>query len=175
MTDGTGLIYGMGHAGIHHLRSPRRDLQGLCRTSLAAEKDMEAEYQLYASVERAGSPDHQQDERRMYKGVSVNVDFYSGFVYQMLGIPEELFTPMFAIARISGWSAHRLEELVNRTTASSAPPTRPFCLGGSTRKLRRDKMQQTLHGLRANQKERVEFLDTLRRVFRSENASFFTT
>ena len=52
-------------------------------------------------------------ERRMYKGVSVNVDFYSGFVYQMLGIPEELFTPLFAIARISGWSAHRLEELVN--------------------------------------------------------------
>ena len=73
---------------------------------------MEAEYQLYSSVERI-APEIISGERKMYKGVSANVDFYSGFVYQMLGIPEELFTPLFAIARISGWSAHRLEELVN--------------------------------------------------------------
>ena len=73
---------------------------------------MEGEYQLYDAVERI-APQIISHERKMYKGVSVNVDFYSGFVYQMLGIPEELFTPLFAIARISGWSAHRLEELVN--------------------------------------------------------------
>ncbi len=94
-----------------HVR-PRAEIFKSFVHQLAAEKDMEAEYQLYASVERL-APQIISGERRMYKGVSVNVDFYSGFVYQMLGIPEELFTPLFAIARISGWSAHRLEELVN--------------------------------------------------------------
>ncbi|MCD7761452.1 MAG: citrate synthase, partial [Clostridiales bacterium] len=75
-------------------------------------KGMEQEYQLYADVERL-APKIISGKRKMYKGVSANVDFYSGFVYQMLGIPEELFTPIFAVARISGWSAHRLEELIN--------------------------------------------------------------
>ena len=109
--DHAGLIYGVGHA-IYSKSDPRAEIFKSFVHQLAAEKDMEAEYQLYASVERL-APQIISGERRMYKGVSVNVDFYSGFVYQMLGIPEELFTPLFAIARISGWSAHRLEELVN--------------------------------------------------------------
>lgn len=109
--DHAGLIYGVGHA-IYSKSDPRAEIFKAFVHQLAAEKDMEAEYQLYASVERL-APQIISGERRMYKGVSVNVDFYSGFVYQMLGIPEELFTPLFAIARISGWSAHRLEELVN--------------------------------------------------------------
>ncbi len=73
---------------------------------------MESEYNLYNAVERL-APVVIARERQMFKGVSANVDFYSGFVYQMLGIPEDLFTPLFAIARITGWSAHRLEELIN--------------------------------------------------------------
>ena len=79
---------------------------------LAAEKGMEDEFNLYETVE-ALAPQIIASERKMYKGVCANVDFYSGFAYQMLGIPEELFTPLFAIARISGWSAHRLEEIIN--------------------------------------------------------------
>lgn len=109
--DRSGLIYGVGHA-IYSKSDPRAETFKAFVHQLAAEKGMEDEYQLYASVERL-APQIISSERRMYKGVSVNVDFYSGFVYQMLGIPEELFTPLFAIARISGWSAHRLEELVN--------------------------------------------------------------
>ena len=109
--DHAGLIYGVGHA-IYSKSDPRAEIFKSFVHQLAAEKGMEAEYQLYSSVERL-APQIISGERRMYKGVSVNVDFYSGFVYQMLGIPEELFTPLFAIARISGWSAHRLEELVN--------------------------------------------------------------
>ena len=109
--DHAGLIYGVGHA-IYSKSDPRAEIFKAFVHQLAAEKGMENEYQLYASVERL-APQIISGERKMYKGVSVNVDFYSGFVYQMLGIPEELFTPLFAIARISGWSAHRLEELVN--------------------------------------------------------------
>jgi len=109
--DHAGLIYGMGHA-IYSKSDPRAEVFKAFVHQLAQEKEMEPEYQLYASVERI-APQIISGERKMYKGVSANVDFYSGFVYQMLGIPEELFTPLFAIARISGWSAHRLEELIN--------------------------------------------------------------
>lgn len=109
--DHAGLIYGVGHA-VYSLSDPRAVIFKSFVHQLAQEKGMEAEYQLYSSVERI-APEIISGERKMYKGVSANVDFYSGFVYQMLGIPEELFTPLFAIARISGWSAHRLEELVN--------------------------------------------------------------
>ncbi len=109
--DHAGLIYGVGHA-IYSKSDPRAEIFKSFVHQLAAEKGREEEYQLYTAVERL-APQIISSERKMYKGVSVNVDFYSGFVYQMLGIPEELFTPLFAIARISGWSAHRLEELVN--------------------------------------------------------------
>ena len=109
--DHAGLIYGVGHA-VYSLSDPRAIIFKSFVHQLAQEKGMEAEYQLYSAVERI-APEIISGERKMYKGVSANVDFYSGFVYQMLGIPEELFTPLFAIARISGWSAHRLEELVN--------------------------------------------------------------
>ncbi len=109
--DHAGLIYGVGHA-IYSKSDPRAEIFKSFVHQLAAEKGKEEEYQLYTTVERL-APQIISNERKMYKGVSVNVDFYSGFVYQMLGIPEELFTPLFAIARISGWSAHRLEELVN--------------------------------------------------------------
>ena len=109
--DHSGLIYGIGHA-IYSKSDPRAEIFKSFVHRLAQEKGMEAEYQLYAGVERL-APQIIAQERKIYKGVSANVDFYSGFVYQMLGIPEELFTPLFAIARISGWSAHRLEELIN--------------------------------------------------------------
>ena len=79
---------------------------------LAEEKGREKEYGLYARIERI-APEVIAKYRRIYKGVSANVDFYSGFVYNMLGLPKELYTPIFAVARISGWSAHRLEELMN--------------------------------------------------------------
>ena len=109
--DHAGLIYGVGHA-VYSLSDPRAVIFKSFVHQLAQEKGREDEYQLYSSVERL-APEIISGERKMYKGVSANVDFYSGFVYQMLGIPEELFTPLFAIARISGWSAHRLEELIN--------------------------------------------------------------
>ena len=79
---------------------------------LAREKGRMKDYQLYATVERL-APKVIAEERKIYKGVSANVDFYSGFVYSMLDLPLELYTPMFAIARIVGWSAHRMEELIN--------------------------------------------------------------
>ena len=109
--DKSGLIYGIGHA-IYSVSDPRAQIFKGFVEALAKEKGKEEEYKLYAAVERL-SPEVISKKRKMYKGVSANVDFYSGFVYQMLGIPEELFTPIFAIARISGWSAHRLEELIN--------------------------------------------------------------
>ena len=73
---------------------------------------MTKEYKLYSAVERI-APEIISKERKMYKGVSANVDFYSGFVYDMLGLPRELYTPIFAVSRIAGWSAHRIEELIN--------------------------------------------------------------
>ena len=109
--DHSGLIYGIGHA-VYSKSDPRAEIFKSFVSMLAKEKGYEREYQLYANVERL-APQVIAQERRMYKGVSANVDFYSGFVYQMLGIPEELFTPIFAISRITGWSAHRVEELIN--------------------------------------------------------------
>ena len=79
---------------------------------LSCEKGREDEFKLYSLVEKL-APEVIAEERRIYKGVCANVDFYSGFVYRMLGIPDELFTPLFAVSRIAGWSAHRIEELIN--------------------------------------------------------------
>lgn len=109
--DRQGLIYGMGHA-VYSLSDPREEIFKGYVERLAAEKGMKKEMALYNNIEKA-APRLIADKRRIYKGVSPNVDFYSGFVYQMLGIPEELYTPLFAVARISGWSAHRIKELVS--------------------------------------------------------------
>ena len=109
--DRTGLIYGIGHA-IYSVSDPRAQLFKGFVEALSVEKGLEREFALYTAVEKL-APQIISESRKMYKGVSANVDFYSGFVYNMLGIPEELFTPIFAIARIAGWSAHRMEELVN--------------------------------------------------------------
>ena len=109
--DKAGLIYGMGHA-VYSISDPRAKVfQGFVK-SLSIEKGREEEFALYSLVERL-APEVIAKERRIYKGVSANVDFYSGFVYSMLGLPIELYTPIFAIARIAGWSAHRLEEIIN--------------------------------------------------------------
>ncbi len=110
--DHTGLIYGMGHA-VYTLSDPRKEILKECTENLAKEKGREKDFALYDMVERV-SAQLITEGRRVFKPVCANVDFYSGFMYSMLDIPEELFTPMFAIARISGWSAHRLEELVNK-------------------------------------------------------------
>ncbi|NLT48449.1 MAG: citrate/2-methylcitrate synthase [Clostridiales bacterium] len=109
--DNAGLIYGMGHA-VYSLSDPRANILKSFVKELSEEKGMEEEFQLYSLVEKL-APEVIAEERKIYKGVSANVDFYSGLVYHMLGLPLELFTPIFAIARISGWSAHRAEELVN--------------------------------------------------------------
>ena len=109
--DKTGLIYGMGHA-IYTISDPRaRVFKGFVK-SLSEEKGRQAEYQLYSNVEEIAAELIMQ-RRKTNKKISANVDFYSGFVYSMLDLPTKLFTPLFAIARVSGWSAHRLEELVN--------------------------------------------------------------
>ena len=109
--DKSGLIYGVGHA-IYSKSDPRAEVLKSFVGKLAHEKGLDDEYGLYTMIEKL-APQVITNERHMYKGVSINVDFYSGFVYSMLGLPEELFTPLFAIGRISGWSAHRLEELAN--------------------------------------------------------------
>ena len=109
--DKAGLIYGIGHA-IYSVSDPRAKVFKKFVKSLSEEKGLDKEYKLYALVEEL-APEIISKERKMYKGVSANVDFYSGFVYDMLGLPHELFTPLFAIARIAGWSAHRIEELIN--------------------------------------------------------------
>ncbi len=109
--DRSGLIYGMGHA-VYSQSDPRANLLRSMVEKLSIEKGREEEYRLYSLVERLG-PEVIAGERRMYKGVSANVDFYSGFVYHMLDLPLELYTPLFAIARVAGWSAHRVEELIN--------------------------------------------------------------
>ena len=108
--DKKGLIYGMGHA-VYSLSDPRERIFKAYVESLAEEKHKHKEMNLYNSIEKI-APELIAKKRHIFKGVSPNVDFYSGFVYEMLGIPMELYTPLFAIARISGWSAHRIEEIV---------------------------------------------------------------
>lgn len=109
--DRSGLIYGMGHA-VYSLSDPRADILKNFLEDLSEEKGLTEEFALYAKVERLAA-DLITKKRKIYKGVSANIDFYSGLVYSMLGLPLELYTPIFAISRISGWSAHRLEELIN--------------------------------------------------------------
>lgn len=110
--DKSGLIYGMGHA-VYTDSDPREVILKKYARELAEEKGMNEEFHLYETVEKI-SGDLIMKKHRRFKPVCANVDFYSGFIYTMLGIPRELFTPIFAISRISGWSAHRLEELVNK-------------------------------------------------------------
>lgn len=109
--DRSGLIYGMGHA-VYSVSDPRAAILRRAVKALSIEKNMEKEYALYNKIERL-APEVIAKERKIYKGVSANIDFYSGFTYSILGLPPELYTPIFAIARISGWSAHRIEELLN--------------------------------------------------------------
>lgn len=109
--DKAGLVYGIGHA-VYSLSDPRARILKQWTEKLAREKGFEREFKLYAAVERI-APEVIQSKRKMYKGVSANIDFYSGLMYRMLNLPEELFTPLFAAARLAGWSAHRVEELVN--------------------------------------------------------------
>lgn len=109
--DYSGLIYGIGHA-VYSKSDPRAVIFKDFVEKLSEEKGLHNEFMLYSLVEKL-APKVIGEERQIYKGVSINVDFYSGFVYNMLGLPSELYTPIFAIARIAGWSAHRLEELAN--------------------------------------------------------------
>ena len=109
--DKKGLIYGMGHA-VYSVSDPRARQLKIFVEDLALEKGLEKELKLYKTVERL-APEVIARERKIYKGVCINVDFYSGFIYDMLQLPHELYTPLFAMARIAGWSAHRMEELVN--------------------------------------------------------------
>lgn len=109
--DKKGLIYGMGHA-VYSLSDPREVIFKSFVEKLAAAKGRELDLALYSNIEKA-APRLIAKDRKIFKGVSPNVDFYSGFVYDMLGIPQELYTPLFAVARIAGWSAHRIEELVS--------------------------------------------------------------
>ncbi|MBO5453435.1 MAG: citrate/2-methylcitrate synthase [Clostridia bacterium] len=109
--DKSGLIYGMGHA-VYSLSDPRAEIFKRFAFQLSEEKGKQEEFELYNSVDRLAR-EVIADKRKIYKGVSPNIDFYSGFAYSMLNLPEELYTPLFAVARIAGWSAHRIEELIN--------------------------------------------------------------
>ena len=109
--DNAGLIYGMGHA-VYSLSDPRSDILKLYAEKLSKAKEQEEEFALYETVASL-APEIISEKRKMYKGVSANVDFYSGLVYRMLELPYELFTPIFAVSRIAGWSAHRIEEIQN--------------------------------------------------------------
>ncbi|MDR1972537.1 MAG: citrate/2-methylcitrate synthase [Treponema sp.] len=127
--DKSGLIYGIGHA-VYSLSDPRALIFRRFVEKLAEEKNRREEYVLHSKVEYL-APRTIAKMRKMYKGVSANVDFYSGFVYSMLDLPEELYTPLFAVARIAGWSAHRIEELVNagkiiRPAYKSVAPQNPY-------------------------------------------------
>lgn len=108
--DKKGLIYGMGHA-VYSLSDPRERVFKQYVEKLAAEKNRQTDMQLYQNIEEI-APQLIAQKRKIFKGVSPNIDFYSGFVYEMLGIPQELYTAIFAVARIVGWSAHRIEELI---------------------------------------------------------------
>lgn len=110
--DKSGLIYGMGHA-VYTLSDPREVILKMYAEKLSIEKGMEKEFALLDRIEKIAVR-LLTEQHKIFKPVCANVDFYSGFVYTMLGIPQELYTPLFAIARMSGWSAHRLEELVNK-------------------------------------------------------------
>jgi len=109
--DKTGLIYGMGHA-VYSLSDPRADILRASARKLSEAKGLAEDFVLYETVEKL-APEIIAEKRKVYKGVSANVDFYSGMVYSMLGLPYELFTPLFAVSRIAGWSAHRMEEIQN--------------------------------------------------------------
>ena len=127
--DHAGLIYGMGHA-VYSLSDPRANIFKAFVKSLSDEKGLSDEFELYSMVERL-APQVIAEERKIYKGVSANIDFYSGFVYSMLNLPIELYTPIFAISRIAGWSAHRIEELINagkiiRPAYKSVSVRRPY-------------------------------------------------
>ena len=127
--DHSGLIYGIGHA-VYSVSDPRAIILRDYVEKLAAEKGASDEMNLYLMVERIG-PGIIEQNRKMYKGVSANVDFYSGMLYRLLGIPAELFTPLFAVSRIVGWSAHRIEELANngkiiRPAYKSVAPRRHY-------------------------------------------------
>lgn len=108
--DRKGLIYGMGHA-VYSLSDPRERVFKSFVEQLAKAKGRDRDMELYNNIEEI-APEIIADERKIFKGVSPNVDFYSGFVYEMLDIPKELYTPLFAVARVAGWSAHRMEELI---------------------------------------------------------------
>lgn len=127
--DRSGLIYGMGHA-VYSLSDPRAEIFKGYVGKLANHKGLDKEFKLYSKIETL-APDVIARYRKIYKGVSANIDFYSGFVYRMLEIPVELFTPVFAISRIAGWSAHRIEEIVNngkiiRPAYKSIAPRRDY-------------------------------------------------
>ncbi len=109
--DKSGLIYGMGHA-VYSLSDPRAEIFKGFAEKLSEEKGKHDEFALYNKVASLAT-EVISEKRRIYKGVSPNIDFYSGLAYSMMDLPEELYTPMFAVARIAGWSAHRLEELIN--------------------------------------------------------------
>ena len=109
--DKSGLIYGMGHA-VYSLSDPRSEILKRHVGQLSKEKHRTKEFELYTKIADL-APEVIAEKRKIYKGVSPNIDFYSGFVYSMLDLPEELYTPIFAIARVAGWSAHRIEELIN--------------------------------------------------------------
>ena len=110
--DGAGLVYGIGHA-VYSVSDPRADILREYAEKLANAKGLQADYEYYDKVARI-APEVIGEKRRMYKGVSANVDFYSGLIYTMLKIPTELYTPLFSVARIEGWGALRREELANR-------------------------------------------------------------
>ena len=127
--DKAGLIYGMGHA-VYSISDPRAKIMESFAAGLSSEKGREDKYNLYMRVARL-APEVIGEKRRIYKGVSANVDFYSGFIYSMLDLPMELYTPIFACARIAGWSAHRIEELINagkiiRPAYKAIQPEREF-------------------------------------------------
>ena len=109
--DRTGLVYGIGHA-VYTVSDPRAEVLEIYAGKLAEEKGLQEEFELYENVAKAAS-ELICEQKKLDKPVNPNVDFYSGFVYTMLNLPQALYTPLFAIARIAGWSAHRMEELVS--------------------------------------------------------------
>ncbi len=127
--DKSGLIYGIGHA-VYTVSDPRCNIFKNFVEQLAVEKGRQKEFVLYSNIHKL-APEVVAEHKKMQKKVSANIDFYSGFVYSMLDLPHELYTPIFAIARIAGWSAHRIEELVNsskiiRPAYQSVQPERPY-------------------------------------------------